>query len=228
MAVSCEEFYELINALMDGECTKEEEKLIREHLDACPACATLYQSLQKNAKAVLECTPSLSTEAHLRLLAITQTAKKPKSTAFFTRFRIPAMVAAGLVVCVCAGFAVQHFNAQKSNFGPASGIPAHSGMLYEVETQRNWNITSLYMPKSLELTSNGVGIWSVFSEDGTELWRLQFYKNGTAELSNDEESYRGIALFDQSGSLSALDFSSFVYEVSANEGGLILTRRGNQ
>ena len=42
----CEEYWEALNALVDGECTPEEEAALRAHLAVCPGCRAALADLE--------------------------------------------------------------------------------------------------------------------------------------------------------------------------------------
>ncbi|MBR2927268.1 MAG: zf-HC2 domain-containing protein [Clostridia bacterium] len=230
MSLICQDVYEMINALLDGECTKEEETLVKEHLLVCRKCSNLLASLDCNAQLLRKATPAISDDLHARLHAIALPKPKEKKT-FAAILRMPSVrvsgfIAACLAVCVSVGAGVHYYQQlQNAQNAQKSGMPAHSGMLYDKSEQSNWGLASLLMPNSMTFSSFGEGNWATDAQD-EDAWCLRLHESGAVELYTGDLHYVGTAVLDQTGNLIAIRFNSFSYIVTVEDGYMVLTKEG--
>jgi len=97
--MDCTKAKELINQYIDGRLDEDELFALREHINACPACAetlSAYESLVKSVNGLLLSAPDVVTPALFRI----RTSRKPRG--WQSRIVYIAAAAASVVVCIAA------------------------------------------------------------------------------------------------------------------------------
>ncbi|MFT4413461.1 zf-HC2 domain-containing protein [Fredinandcohnia humi] len=116
MNCSEDSMIQLIHNYLDEEISEEEEKMLREHLQACDSCNRHFHELKKTI-ALVQSTSHISAPSDFTMKVMQNLPKEKKSVSFKRWFRgHPMLTAAALFIILMAGsiFSVWNENDQFS------------------------------------------------------------------------------------------------------------------
>ena len=120
--IDCEKCREMISCLLDGELSQAEQSLVREHIDSCPECRSVYDAFSAVSEQMHEEEP-LPEGLHEKIMSGIKAKPKKKTGIVWIKY---LSVAACLALVIFAG-------AKSGMFGPAEN-KVDSIELYVEET----------------------------------------------------------------------------------------------
>ena len=101
--MNCDKYIEWLSAALDGELTAEQRRELDAHLDVCPDCAALYETLSANAQAMRELDCELPQGLHDRIMSSLPPQAAPVKKNNVIRWRRWGSLAACLVLVAAIG-----------------------------------------------------------------------------------------------------------------------------
>ncbi|HHT16759.1 MAG TPA: hypothetical protein GXZ77_03460 [Papillibacter sp.] len=149
---SCEEFEELLSALIDGELTPEEHEKIDEHITKCKACASLlklYKAMSKELSAVPKPPEDFRKRVMDRIASLPGEPGKKRGKLIFIK---PWMTTVAAAVCLALILLVS---------------PLRGALQPKKETEESAQLMLAAAPSAFPQEAEGVGTCDVV-EDGDE------------------------------------------------------------
>jgi len=126
--MECSKYHELISARLDGEISKEDERLLEEHLASCGECSAFYKSmieLQHSLKNWHNEKLPANIESAVLERAVSHPGHNPISRLFRNHYRIPRVVAWGallLILVLAVNDIIPVFNSGDGKIQSTKGV----------------------------------------------------------------------------------------------------------